>query len=284
MSSTENSNPSNAIPEPSYPEEMKIVNGHLAQSIREQGMLQSPNAFGYIHLAGEVEHPQLFRSSSEEKQQLLEDLKQLARELKEAFPQDVNRADIFSAFIIPPGSGEGRRVIEEQSYPVHVAEFDVVLMVECPDVELAKQVRVSEAFQRIESRLKETAKFTHCITAKNAKRIAEVDRDRDGVFLFNYFFASDAKSQGAKGVDVLLAVWEYTAGWWTANANLDNSTPLQPIDDDESQYSLINHCRWDNIIDIAPHLMFRPSMSQFVLANFTANNIAAMPILYHLVQ
>src|SRR3546814_2971318 len=37
-----------------WPPGMKIVNAHLARSIREQGMLQEPNGFGYIHLAGEV--------------------------------------------------------------------------------------------------------------------------------------------------------------------------------------------------------------------------------------
>jgi len=277
--------PAPALAEPAYPPEMKIVHPELAKSIREQGMLQPPNALGYIHLAGEVERPKMFGSPGPEKQQLLNDMKDAIRALRDAFPEQVQRADVFSAFVIPPGSAEGRKVIEQQSYAVHVAEFDVVLLVECRDVEAAAEVRASEAFAAIERRVEEASRYTHCITAKNAKRIAEVDHDRQGVFLFNYFFAADAKGEGgSKGIDVLLAVWEYTAGWWTAHANLDNSTPIQPIDDAESQYSLINHCRWDKVVDVAPHLVFRPSMKKFVLANFTANNIVAMPILYRLVR
>lgn len=60
-------------------------------------------------------------------------------------------------------------------------------------------------------------RFVHCITATNTKRI-------DDVFLFNYFFAAN------EGIEILRSVWEYTAGWWTANANLDNSTPLVPLE------------------------------------------------------
>jgi hypothetical protein len=108
---------------------------------------------------------------------------------------------------------------------------------------------------------------------KNPKRINEVSKDTDGIFLFNYFYSEDTKT--------LLDVWEYTAGWWTKNANLTNSTPLQPVLAGSS-YNLINHCRWDNLIDVLPSLIFKPNMKRFVLKNFTDNNIVAMPILYRL--
>jgi hypothetical protein len=173
-------------------------------------------------------------------------------------------------------------VIESGKYDIHVAEFDVVVLVECESVADAVRVRASQAFAALEGLLAAEATFIHCITASNAKRIAEVDKDRQGVFLFNYFFAADIAQKGAEGVDILLGVWEYTAGWWTAKANLTNSTPLRPIDGERSQYSLINHCRWDRLRDVLPHLIFRPSLGRFVLANFTANDIMAMPVLYHL--
>ena len=64
-------------------------------------------------------------------------------------------------------------------------------------------------------------------------------------------------------------------------ANLTNSTPIQPVEDG-SQYNLINHCRWDKLIDVLPSLIFKPSLNNFVLKNFTVNNIVAMPILYKL--
>jgi len=155
-------------------------------------------------------------------------------------------------------------------------------MVECPSVELAVEVRKSPAFLKVKQLLDEQATCVHCITAKNPKRIEEVDRDKDSIFLFNYFFAADIDAKGAEGIDILLGVWEYTAGWWTAKVNLTNSTPIQPIEGQDSQYSLINHCSWDKGIELFPHLIFRPSLGKFVVANFTANDIVSMPVLYRL--
>lgn len=40
----------------------------------------------------------------------------------------------------------------------------------------------------------------------------------------------------------------------------------------------------DRLGDVLPHLLFRTSLKRFVLANFTANDIMAMPILYRLVR
>lgn len=264
-----------------WPAGMRIVGDHLACNLRAQGMLRPPNPFGYVHLAGEVERPRLFRRPSAPKVALLEELKRLARTLTDE-TSEVRRADVFVARFIPPGSGEGRRVLERAGYDVHVARFDVAVLIETDDVQGAKRVRASDAFVRMERALADASSFTHCVVASNDKRIAEVDKDTDGVFLFNYFFTADVPAKGSSGADILLAVWEYTAGWWTANANLDNSTPLRPVDGERSQYALINHCRWDRLQDVLPHLLLRPSLRRFVLANFTANDIVAMPILYRL--
>jgi hypothetical protein len=264
-----------------WPPGMKIVNPQLANSIREQGMLQPPNTLGYIHLAAELERPRLLHKISAKKLVLLEKLKGASKTLREGEPE-VRRADVFNAFMIPPGSKEGRRVIQEGHFDLHVAEFDIVVLVECESVEAACRVRKSQAFVDLQALLEAEAKFVRCLTAKNPKRIAEVDKTCDGIFLFNYFFAADVASKGTAGIDILLGVWEYTAGWWTAKANLTNSTPLQPIAGEQSEYSLINHCRWNRPLDVFPHLIFRPSLKEFVLKNFTANDIIAMPILYHL--
>jgi len=265
-----------------WPAGMKIVNGHLAHSIRAQGMLLDGNDYGYIHLAAEVEHPRLFGKTSAEKQGLLDELKACAKHLLETHASEVQRADVFNAFIIPPGSKEGRKVLAKGHYDIHVAEFDIVVLVECISPEAAVRVRETEAFGAMKRILDGAAKFVHCITARNTKRINEVSKDTDAVFLFNYFFSADVAEKGSKGIEILQSVWEYTAGWWTAKANLDNSTPLLPLEGQQSQYNWINHCRWDKGIDVFPHLIFRPSLDKFVLKNFTANDIMAMPILYHL--
>ena len=101
-----------------------------------------------------------------------------------------------------------------------------------------------------------------------------VDHSRGGFFLINYFFADS--------VDQNLSVWNYTAGWFQAETGLDNSTVLLPIDPYQSKYSIFNHCRWDSLGQILPSLIFKRSFHSYVLDNFAANNIAAVPILYRL--
>jgi hypothetical protein len=58
----------------------------------------------------------------------------------------------------------------------------------------------------MERTIREAASFTHVVTATNPKSMGPVDHARQGVFLFNYFFADDTAEN--------LAVWEYTAGWF----------------------------------------------------------------------
>jgi hypothetical protein len=64
---------------------------------------------------------------------------------------------------------------------------------------------------------------------------------------------------------------------------LDNSTLLQPLRSDDSEYTLINHCRWDHLRNVLPSLIFKRSFHDYVLAHFDANDTAPMPILYGLV-
>ena len=251
---------------------MKIVNEHLAHSINKQGMLKKPNLFGYILIAAEVERPNLFSSNSKAKRSLLSELKIFSKELRLS-SELINRADVFDAFIIPPGTKEGRDLIKEKNYDVHLAAFDIVILVECKSVEDALVVKSSLVLEKILELVKSESTYMDVMTYLNPKRIDEVSKETDGIFLFNFFYSEDTQT--------LLDVWEYTAGWWTEKANLTNSTPLQPVETG-SQYNLINHCRWNSIVDVLPSLIFKPSMKNFVLENFTENNIVAMPILYQL--
>lgn len=191
----------------------------------------------------------------------------------------IRRTDIFTAIIVPPGSGEGRKFREEKKLDFHVATFDLVILIECERVQDIDQIIDCELYKIIEGLLKSNSTYFNRTLAKNSNRIAEVDKDKQGIFLFNYFFAEDSKT--------VLDVWEYTAGWWTAKGNLTNSTPLLPLTDD-NQFSLINHCRWDHLIDVMPTLILgrlgiKSGLNDFVLKNFTENNIVAMPVLYKLV-
>lgn len=53
--------------------------------------------------------------------------------------------------------------------------------------------------------------------------------------LENYFYADGIKQN--------VEVWNYTAGWFEKETNLDNFTLLLPLKNDNSDYSVINHCR-----------------------------------------
>ncbi|GAA1213893.1 hypothetical protein [Rhodoglobus aureus] len=47
-------------------------------------------------------------------------------------------------------------------------------------------------------------------------------------------------------VNVNLHAWQYTAGWFQAETDLDNSTVFSELGDN-SLFALINHCRWDRL-------------------------------------
>jgi Protein kinase domain len=55
---------------------------------------------------------------------------------------------------------------------------------------------------------------------------------------------------------------------------LDNSTLPHPIRPDESGYSVINHCRWNRLLDVLPSLIFKRPFHDDVLAHFEANRRA----------
>ena len=171
--------------------------------------------------------------------------------------------------LIPPGQG---KFIEQRKDKVHIARFDVAVLIEATTLEAINSVKNSDAFKQMETAIKNNSTFTHIITATNVKHINPVDHKKQGVFLFNYFFADSLQQN--------LGVWEYTAGWFQQETGLDNSIVLLPTDQQQSKYTIINHCRWDKLTDILPSIIFKKSFHSYVLDNFYANKVAAMPVLY----
>ncbi|MBD2866827.1 hypothetical protein [Paenibacillus oceani] len=246
---------------------MKIVNDHLQFP---KASLVKCNDYGYIHVAAELEKPiGPFPRSTERKRKVILQSKEISNRLREL--PDVRNVNVFEALVIPPGRG---KLLEKRKGKVHLAQFDVVVLIETSHKEATQQVQEHPLFQELIQLLSQKSNFTHIVAATNVRRIAEVDKSQQGVFLFNYFYADD--------VHELLPVWEYTAGWFEAKTALDNSTLLIPEEGEQSQYGLINHCRWDRLSDIIPDLLFRPTFRKYVLENFEVNGIAAMPILYKL--
>ena len=232
--------------------------------------LIEPNGYGYIVFALEVDHSPLpfYFAQSGGKRRLLGDLKGMAGGLRVL--EGVQKAVVFKALVVPPG--EGRYKTSRADVPQ--ARFDVVVLIETDTPERARALVATPGFKALERHGRDAAKRAELIVGKNVRRIGPVDHSRDGVFLFNYFLAESREQN--------LAVWEYTAGWFTDQTGLDNSTVVLPDAEHSGGLTLINHCRWDRLRDVLPSLIFKRSFRNYVLANFDANRTAPMPVLYRL--
>ncbi|MEQ9366391.1 MAG: hypothetical protein RIF32_19275 [Leptospirales bacterium] len=247
---------------------MRIVNQHLKYP---RAPLIEPNRTGYIHIGIEIDDTRLpfFLFSSAAKKTVIARAKIVSETL--AARPDVNTAHVFRAVARPPLDQPYLEAVRDR---FHVARFDVALLIETRDLKAARALRACDEFQDFENFVNDFATYQHVVVAENARRIAEVDKSRQGVFLFNYFFSEQMED--------LLPVWEYTAGWFVKETGLDNSTLMMPASRESSQYGAINHCRWDSLSRLLPKLIFMKSMQTYVMENFAANKIAVMPILYRL--
>ncbi|HZB08977.1 MAG TPA: hypothetical protein VE525_07695 [Rubrobacter sp.] len=231
--------------------------------------LAEPLPSGFVHIAAEVDGKPPFLLNSREKRRLLARCKEWCRQLEE--DPDVLSAVVFDAVLNAPGRGA---FLKRRPGKVHVARFDLAILIETTNPQTADALKTSPVYTAMERTVREAASFTHFVTATNPKSMGPVDHERRGVFLFNYFFAEDTAQN--------LAVWEYTAGWFQNETGLDNSTVLLPREGERPDYRIINHCRWDRLRDVLPSLLLKRSFRTYVLANFEANRVAAMPILYRL--
>ena len=245
---------------------LNIVNQHL--KFQKVSLVEPSKSF-YLHIAAEIDHSlfPFFLSTSSKKKTIIEQSKKWCEQLRK--DKNVLSAVVFRASIIPPGKG---KFIEERKDKVHIAKFDFAILIETTSLEVIENIKNSRAYQIIEKEIKDSSVFTHIINATNIKHVGPVNHKKQGVFLFNYFFADNLAQN--------LGIWEYTAGWFQQETELDNSTVLLPMSNPQSKYSIINHCRWDKLSDILPSLIFKKSFHSYVLENFYANKVAAMPVLY----
>lgn len=229
-----------------------------------------PVQSGYLMLALEVDRrpPVGFFVQSKRKTRLIEQLKALAEDLRSK--SDVLDASVFKAVIIPPGRG----AFLKKRPQVAIARFDVVMLIEFTSLAEVERFRNTPQWQAALATAQQNARTSVNIAATNTRHIGPVDHSRDGVFLFNFFYADSLETN--------LKVWNYTAGWFQDQTGLDNSAVLLPKDASKLPYTIINHCRWDRLRDILPAILFNKSFKPFVLNNFEANKTAAIPILYKL--
>jgi hypothetical protein len=231
--------------------------------------LIEPAPLGYLHLAADVQAPHRpgpVLRRSRDKQQLLGVLKWQARLLAEL--DGVERATVYDAVLFSPPGGD----VKDRLRP---AWFDVAVLIETVSPDAAGEVRAGPAYQALAGALTGQARRVHQIAARNVRRVADVDKSRPGLFLFNYFTGDDP--------GLAVELWDYLAGWYEAETGMDNSTLLAPLEGEESDYVMINHARWDgNLAVFAARQLPKKTFRSYLLANLRAHHLAAMPVLYRL--
>ena len=153
------------------------------------------------------------------------------------------------------------------------ARYDVHVLVETTSPDGLTGVESSEPYTQLRKELDAEASRVDAMPARCVKCIADVDKTRPGLFLFNYFVAEDP--------DAALQLWDHLAGWFMTETGIDNSTVLQPTGD--SQYAFVNHARWDyGVPRLSLHMFTKPSFRSFVQKNMNENRTGSMPILCRL--
>jgi hypothetical protein len=234
--------------------------------------LEEPSTAGYLMLAATVDNRPPILPGSRGKRRLFDDLRAAVADLRQV--AGVSEVDVFDAVLVAPGMGD--ELLRRRSVAVTPARFDVVVLVRTVDPGSAAALRADAAYRRLAARVSGAASRTHEVATRNARRIADVDHGRRAVFLFNFFYADDPQ--------VLVPVWQYTARWFVDNTALTDSTVLEPLAGEPSDYGIINHASWPNFRTFLPHLVLRPSFRRFVLATFAANDVAAQPLLFRRVE
>lgn len=232
--------------------------------------LIDPAPYGYVQMSAAVAPPRgriPFPGRSSQKTALLTHLARLSRQLEGV--ESVEKATVYRAIVTPPPNGYAK---EHASRP---ARYDVVVLVETNSPDAVGEAEHAEPYTLMRQALEAAAEDLHVMTARCVKRIGDVDKTTDGLFLFNYFVAEDT--------EVALELWDYLAGWYSVETGLDNSTLLEPIE--KTDYAFVNHARWDyGAPRFAFHQFSKPSFRSYVLANLETNKTGSMPILYRLAR
>jgi hypothetical protein len=237
--------------------------------------LIEPTTFGYIHIAAEVQPRSLpfslFMPQGREKSKLLTELKALAQPLEQL--DAVERITVFHAGAMP--RIERLPYIKRRKDAIRIPRFDIVVLIETKSVLASRDVQTTPAYRALVDTLTCKAKRMHIMSARNARRIADVDKTVPGLFLFDYFVADDR--------DVMLQLWDYLAGWYAVETGMDNSTLLVPLEGERSDYLAINHARWDvSLLRILWREFSRFSFTFYVQENLEANRVGSLPVWYWL--
>lgn len=214
-----------------------------------QAEFTEPETCGFIYLGMTVDPPRRipFVRRSAKRDQAIEEFAAIARQL-ENHPEVVT-ANVYRAVLIPPIPGGPR--------------FDAAVLIRTTSPETIARIQADDAYQRLG--------HAFSMTARNIRRIGDTDTTRSGTFLFNHFTGPAA--------DRAVEVWEHLTGWFTAEAGVDNSTVLRPMDN-APPYAIVNYVRLPSgPIRFLLNQLTKPSFYRYVRGHLRANRLEPMPVL-----
>jgi hypothetical protein len=194
-----------------------------------EARLVEPTTSGYLLVSAEIDRRPMFLPDSRAKRRLLRRVNRLLSSLRD--DERVLEANAFDGLLAPPGRG----ALLKQRPDVPIARFDLAVLVETTTPEAAAELEGEGPWTELARALGAAGRHSYRLRAHNVRRMGPVDHGRQGVFLFNYFYADCT--------DRNLAAWQYTAGWFRDQTGLDNSTVLLPDATSEPRYRLVNHAR-----------------------------------------
>jgi hypothetical protein len=232
--------------------------------------LVEPTTLGYLYAAAVVDSvwsPIIMPSS--ERSQLLQKLKELSSELER--DERVVKATVFRPIVRPPTIWFSSYLKQRKRAGMMVPNFDVIVLVQTTSIATAAEVRTTPAYGALLETMRSKAKTLRVMTARNVRRIADVDTSINGLFLFNHFAADDP--------EMMRELWDYLADWYARETGLANSVALSSLEPEQFDYAIINWARWD----IGPvrhfwHQLSKWSFWSYVTVNLERNRAGSMPI------
>jgi hypothetical protein len=154
------------------------------------------------------------------------------------------------------------------------APFNLVVLIETNTVNDAKNLEEYAVYNQLKQTLAQNSSRFHSLTASNVRRLGDVDRNSQGLFIFNFFQSSQAKPSKAE-IEKDTAVWDKEAVFFQ-QAGLNNSLLLAPVEGTSSDYTVVNHARWNQggLMNLLWTVMTNPNLRD------KAPN--SMPMMYHM--
>jgi hypothetical protein len=255
-----------------------LVGRHFAAKVR----LEPPNPYGYVFVLAEVDPASVAAGVDEvEEVRASPDRDSLSRRRATLHTQirsltiplralrEVRSVAVFEAILFGPSIAAARSTGAEQ------ARYDSLILIETASPAAAQSLLAGPDLDDLLVLIGNSSTVLKVFPVRNIKKIKDVDRDRGGVFLFNFFSADDTGN--------LLNAWDRTAQWWSSETAMRNSELMVPLQAQVSEYAMINNARWD---DVGPAVkaLRRPVDQEFVGFDVELTGVTTMPSLYRWVS